>query len=835
MTSIYTLSYAVPSSGYVWKWSESFDAIEWHDGSTLALWQEVHAVLANFEGRSGLPPFGSLLFIMAACRGDWRESLPVINQRIRKILAIEENDAIPQHIAKVLVTGLDTIHSLPADLRSSVAAKCHLVALLLEGGPHSISRDSSRHVLHDFSITGAKCIEGLSNERSDPKARLERDVRALELGLNRHSPETLESLLRTGLETIDFKSPEIQEKLAEVSDPRLLLDALITAGGESGAAAMVAKRTIAMINFPGHVGTPRDLPVGGIADITNRGTIDRLLPGELAWDDLVLAARLVHNEALYFRREIPPMNVAIAHTVLLSRELRLWGIGRVLSLGIALGLWHHPALNGLGETFECIAANGGDEFEYLELDSPAKISSALETLIPSDGPNPFLKSWWEAAQIVDDPAVPDISFITESSHLDNRDTCLLLGEIAAWIHSRGGYLRAISIDRDGHLEVQSWTPGGNRILFRGEMDVEEILASQGSRKGSGTESITTPQPLRVTDPRDALLKISLIYRETNLPFLFPISPIPESSIIDPISREARFGISSEGHLARWPKRDWGGQILSPEIRGRRHWIENFGENSLMITSSGHVPEDSVSVHSWSEGALQEIQIEASLHPFPRHAKIDGNVVILAYTNEVEVISLGGFRLHRQEIQALPPHPVLHWTGDSVTVISSKQEAEEGSPRISYGSPSIPWPTMLYPQSVSLKDGKLRIMCGNECFEFLPNESSWKKVKPDMDGFISFSQSRIKSSLGRELQVATKKGMRAWFDPIGMLHIGTESATDPTTHWTIMLASPGASFWSPKHGLCSNDPRLRHPDKSATDRTVISVLKSFLDHASSQQA
>ena len=77
---------------------------------------------------------------------------------------------------------------------------------------------------------------------------------------------------------------------------------------------------------------------GGVADITNRGPLDRLLLSELAHDDLTLAARVALNEALYLRREPPMREPPGALGLLLDSGVRLWGIPRVLATAVALAL-----------------------------------------------------------------------------------------------------------------------------------------------------------------------------------------------------------------------------------------------------------------------------------------------------------------------------------------------------------------------------------------------------------------------------------------------------------------------------------------------------------------
>lgn len=499
MLSHRTINYAAPTAGSFWAWSPDYDAVEWYDGSTLTMWQELHGLLGFLGDEGGVPPLGAVLLLLAACRDEWIALCIPFHEKVMEILHAPNSDAIPFEIKDTLVRGLKVVNDLPKDLRSSFAAKCLLVSALFEGGPHSLPRDDSNKILVEIAIHGPRSLQGCSPEMN-ARARFFRDLRALRVGLARHDTASLEARLRTGLENVSIEPPPLPAKSA---DPRLLLDRLVVTGGECGAAAAVAKRAIAMMNFPGSFGTPRDLPVGGISDITNRGTIDRLLPGELAWDDLVLAARLVHNEALYFRREIPPLHVAVGHTVLLDRGLRLWGTARVFSLGVALGLRHHPALNSPGETFECVAAIT-DGFTRLDLATPAGVFAALETLVPAPGPDDFLTAWWDATVATDDAAVPDVSFVTAKEHLDDAFTTKLLGEIAAWIHGRAGTFRVLALGRTGGVELQAWSPSGNRTLFRGEIDLDEILPSPKPV----AKEMAAP-PLRAKpDPLHAMLPIA---------------------------------------------------------------------------------------------------------------------------------------------------------------------------------------------------------------------------------------------------------------------------------------------------------------------------------------
>jgi hypothetical protein len=820
------INYAIPPEGHFWSWSDGADAIEWADGRTLAMWPEIHSILHYLGRDSGIPPLGSVLLVLAACRDEWPRQRPLNHAVIRSLLEIPPNEAIHPEVAEVLITGLDRIHQLPKDLRDSLSSKCHLVSALFEGGPHCLLRQESELVLQ--ALSNARLGDaGESKPKLTAKARFLRDIRALKVGLARHDAAGLESRLRTGLDDPRIQEPELPEPAVKPGDPRDLLDRLLASGGEGGAAAAVARRAIAMMNFPGRFGTPRDLPVGGIADITNRGSIDRLLPGELAWDDLVLAARLVHNEALYFRREIPPQDVALSHTVLLDRGLRLWGTGRVFSLGVALGLRHHPALNGPGETFEVVAATA-EAFEYLDLSTPAGVRAALEILVPAPGPEAFLGSWWDAAQIVDDPSIPDLTFITAKEHLEEPATRGLLGEIAAWIQAKGGRCRVIALSREGALEAQAWSPGGNRVLFRGELDLDEILQTSPTAAAPSA----SPPPLRAkADPLQAILPIYALER---LPFLFPLVPQASAFLEADDGSGGGIGVSVNHRLMRWPQAGWGGEELAAELPGRQHWIGRDDHGGVIVIASGASVGEAVRVFRWDAKRLEEIEIAASRHPFPRHAAVSGGAVLLAYSDRVEALSLAkGHRVAELPIKALPAVPTLLFDGESITVIDSGRKPAFGLEAWSLSDTSRP--RLFVPDLVSLDEGILRVAVAEKYLTFDPVGLSWLEAKPELTSYIRFTDTSFSPAPGVTLQRATwSDGIEIWLDPRGLLHL-RDPAHPEVPLWSILLATPAASIWHASWLLCAREPRLRLPSAEEPGNFSQVLLKDFLAAASNHRA
>lgn len=860
--SMREINYAWPPEGHFWKWSAGYDAIEWTDGTTLALWPEVLAILHHMGENEGIPPLGSLLLMLAACRDDDATRGPRFQDRLQALLspaivvklvvrnpggsailqgpdpttfagkmAIAANQAElvqrGKNIADSIFQGLESIQSLPKDLRGSLSAKCHLASVLFHRNTYNLSRSDSRKLLGGLSeLSSFATID--ARPRHNAEERLFIDLRALKPGIAHYRIGTLESILRTGLESTELQAPELPQIPVEPGDPRDLLDRLIASGGEGGAAAAVAKRAIAMMNFPGRFGTPRDLPVGGIADITNRGTIDRLLPGELAWDDLVLAARLVHNEALYFRREIPPMDVAVSHTVLLDRGLRLWGASRVFSLGVALGLRHHPALQGPGETFE-VAAATPDAFEYLDLTLPEGVRGALETLVPAASPEAFLIAWWDAARIVDDPSIPDLTFITAREHLEDDATRRLLGEIAAWIHGKDGRFRVIALTRGGELEMQAWSPGGNRLLCRGELDLDALLKPPAPAAGS---SAPQPPPLRAKP--DPLHEILPIYALDRLPFLFPLVPQATAFLADPDGSGGGIGVSVNRRLMQWPKPGWGGEELVAELPGRQHWIGTDEHGGIIVIASGETAGEAVRVFRWEKNRLEEIEVEASSHPFPRHAAVSGDAVILAYLDKVEALSLNtGRRIAEQAVKPLPAVPVLHFDGVTIHVEDSGKKPPFG--RDEWSLTDTTWPRMFIPDRVSLENGGLGVVVADKYLAFDSGEIFWFQFTPEATDFVPFEETTLSPAPGINLKRAIlSEQIEIWLDPRGMLHVRdpSKAACPP---WSILLSSQCASIWSPASVLCSPEARLKHPAGDPDTMDARTQLAEFLLSASSPAA
>src|SRR5215475_13523391 len=56
-----------PANG-IWRWAENGAVLIWSDGSTIAFREEVVQII-EWLAPNGLPSFGAIVFLLAACRG----------------------------------------------------------------------------------------------------------------------------------------------------------------------------------------------------------------------------------------------------------------------------------------------------------------------------------------------------------------------------------------------------------------------------------------------------------------------------------------------------------------------------------------------------------------------------------------------------------------------------------------------------------------------------------------------------------------------------------------------------------------------------------------------
>ena len=323
------LSYFVPSPSSPWHWTRDGSVIVWYDGSTVAFREEIESILHELAA-DGLPPFGGIVLILAALKGKTLDGLWMVGPAVlEEVTSLEDVGGLRRQMSVRIEKALDELADVVATLSlQNIPAlrepkgKAALAETLLSGEPRICSPDEAQSLIDDLE-SGALEGTGWMRPSWRSASRLLNDVESLGRAWKRFDARSFTLRLHTGLDEL-LQEPDTDRIAASVKARRLLAE---LESDESewgfGGLAKLTRDLMAAIYLPHRV-LPRDeAPSGGFADITNRGSLDRLLLSELAHDDLTLAVRVALNEALYVKREPPGEKPEGRFSVLLDTGLRL--------------------------------------------------------------------------------------------------------------------------------------------------------------------------------------------------------------------------------------------------------------------------------------------------------------------------------------------------------------------------------------------------------------------------------------------------------------------------------------------------------------------------------
>ncbi len=327
-----------PANG-LWRWTENGNVLVWRDGSTIAFKEELQLILEALAA-NGLPSFGSIVFLLAGCRG----KLPAVADIVKiantplppaagkdAALLVSARAQLKAQLEAALAQ-LAKLAQLPSELNSGVNAKRLLAEAVFE--PAKAERYLEAAAVLRGLREPMSDAELMDREPADLSGRYIRQVHIVAQGLKPHTPASLALRLRTGLDALPKPT---DASLPAAERARRLIEEL-SREREIGAVARAARELMAAVRLPRRLAEREQLAVGGVSDLTNRGPLDKLLLSELAHDDLTLSVRVALNEALYLRREPPMREPPGTLALLLDSSLRLWGVPRVLATAVALAL-----------------------------------------------------------------------------------------------------------------------------------------------------------------------------------------------------------------------------------------------------------------------------------------------------------------------------------------------------------------------------------------------------------------------------------------------------------------------------------------------------------------
>lgn len=558
------LGYFQTPGNYFWRWAEELGVLEWQDGTTIGYREELWNILNGLtDGEAGLPPLGSVLLLLAGCNG-WEDANgEMLWQQFRQYGEFLEA-SLPVTRIEATIKLMQQVAALPPALRTGLPKQHLFREVFGERTARSIEPARAAAVIDEWTsgrLDTALRTTGPASHWSD----FTNDLRLLADASRRFAESgSLELLLRTGLDQLPEPPPLPTPPAPESGPPPLDLFDQLSHDPRTAGLARLAQHLAAALRIPPHTRGASDQPLGGVADVTNRGSFDRLLLSELAHDDFSLVARLVNNEALYLRREEPPRQDARPRFILLDTTLRMWGVPRVFALAAALA-WARNARQARPPLAVVAVALGGKEFAALDLESFEGVVAALELLDAAPHGGVALQAF---ARLAPQSANADTLLITEAQLLHQPEFAGALAQ------ARPALRFLLTVDRSGELQLYEYQHGHRVPLSATRYDLDELLF-----KASASPPPPLP-PLSVNG-----IDLPAFMQQKPAPLYFPTlgMKVLASNTHFP-GRLGVLGITDKRRVLHWANPQYGAREILPVIEEGSYAFGNEGRTYYVLVS-----------------------------------------------------------------------------------------------------------------------------------------------------------------------------------------------------------------------------------------------------------
>ena len=537
------MAWMTPMLSAPWQWDDGGAALQWEDGGTLMMAEEL-ALLADRFADEPMPPLTAILSLIAALKWHALDSIPA-----------DVADSL-----KAVVTSL-------SDLVRPIPAKHLLIETLLTGCAASDAPSGS-------SVAATLRLgwrPGLDDSLVMPQEK-ETSMALIARRLARISPEQLRLELETGLAALP-KAAEGLPDSAGFSTSAFLEE--LERDVELAGLARLTRDIMAALTLPQMMQRGEDGLAGGVADISNRGPLHRLMLSELAHDDDTLAARVAMNEALYLQPEPPAKKPPGALVLLLDCGLRLWGLPRVFAASAALAL----ALKARPLRSACAWRAKSSHWAEVNLVSADGLKAHMATLETSYDLTPALSALPDLLQKF--PGRAEVVLCIHERTLADPSFAVRLVSLLSLCSP----LHIVTVDAEGRLCLHQFGMAGLKLLHEAHLKLDRLLARPEGQSGSASaaQSLTT---------------LPAVFGLKRLPFLISPACMPFTVVrTDAFGLTAHFGLNKRKEV--WVKRtgqSGARRIPVPALRGSIIAFQGVDSNPFRIVAS-----------SWDQGS-QTVEI-----------------------------------------------------------------------------------------------------------------------------------------------------------------------------------------------------------------------------------
>jgi hypothetical protein len=350
---------------YFWQWEDNAEVVAIPDHSTIAYRAFIKDVLEKLSDQ-GVPPFGALLAAIIATNPQGIVALNFLNLRFTSEIKKEGNSYLQEAF-----DFLKILSGIPEEYKTG-NKRILVLQALFENCHNVFSVKNSKEIIRWYFFNKENG-DAFSEKKELKHTTYSKDFRTISLLASRfRSVEDILKKVASLPEITEVVIPD--ETVAKGNSKQTFIDELI-ADNRTFHIGILAERILSGLNIPFHRSLADQQPLGGISDVTNKGSFDKLLLSEFANEDILFLSRLANNEALYIEREIPPSNNKLKRIFLIDTSLRNWGTPKSIAFATMLAIVKAP-----GTVIECASFAIGHSYKPVVLDSIGTLIEGLQIL-----------------------------------------------------------------------------------------------------------------------------------------------------------------------------------------------------------------------------------------------------------------------------------------------------------------------------------------------------------------------------------------------------------------------------------------------------------------------
>ena len=530
------------------QFSSTFNIISIPNIGTISYTAYALEILETLSNK-GLPPFGSFLMVLyAASRDEFRKIdglLYFIKDKCEKFDKVGDFN-IEYYNA---ITFLENINNLSSELKKG-QNKILLFNTIFKDAHYRLSASDSTYILDNAALRFSEY--DLSTKTNFSKDVFSRDLKVLNLLHEKFPTEKAITNAMFGYTEIEEIEEEIIEESTDVESDVDLLENLIKEPQTFHIGSLI-KRIWSGMKIPMHQYSPGIHPLGGIADITNKGSFERMLLSEFANDEDVFVSRVANNEVLYIEREIPPEENVYERILIIDASIKNWGTPKTLSFATSIAIAKHPKANS-----ECKIFVAGEELQEVGLKNVEEIITGTNSVSHKLHSAEKIQTFLENLEINKNAEV----FLLLS------EDALKSAEMQRLIQEHKQDLRyVITSNSEGVINFYRYHKGTKRHIQKIILPLEELWNKKREKKANKERKSGFP---------------------LNYPLLFPVKKEFIAEFL--IDEENYILTNSKSLIKRNIKYDYhydyhsivkGGEVLFEKIS-----IKNRGKFSLGISTNG---------------------------------------------------------------------------------------------------------------------------------------------------------------------------------------------------------------------------------------------------------